>query len=236
MPPSSSWPSSAASERPYKRMPSTPPTKTDDRGLKQHRPYRSRSKKSHRSHRSRSRRPDSALRQFTHSRMDRASVNRLLFDTADAAKGRTEFTRFDPDAVAHIAKIFVGFGIDSFMEPRSTRADQRARFLADARKPYRFKSMRMIREIPDAPPPVKRGRDLATMGYSEILTPQRSKSHRVDFPTIDGALRPVRDMVNAISEEVARGGSNPPTFPPLHSTKLPRAPVFTADYRPSNRL
>ena len=129
----------------------------------------------------------------------------MCFDIANAVEERAEFSRFTPDVVAVTATILVRFGIESFVELRSTRIDQRSHFLADAKKPYRFKSMKMVRELFATFPPVKKGRNLASMDFNEIQIPHRLKSLHLDCSTISGTLRPVQEMVNAISEEMARG-------------------------------
>ena len=195
-------------------MPSTPLTKRNDRVAKSPLPRQARSGKSPRRDRSRSQRSGCSLHQYIPPSDERASINRLCFDIADAAKDRPEFTLFDPDVAALTDKTFVRFGTGSFVDLRSTRADLRSHFLTDAKKTYRFKPMKMIQGIFAAPPPVKRGRDIDSVEFADALTPQRLESLRPDFPTIAGALRLAQEMVNASSEEVARGGANPQPFHP----------------------
>ena len=98
------------------------------------------------------------------------------------------------------------------------RVDQRSRFLADAKKSYRFKSMKMVREISPAFPPVKKGRGIAALEFTEIQISHRLKSLKLECPTISGTLRPAQDMASAISEEIAKGESNPQ---PPHPYMIP---------------
>ena len=94
-----------------------------------------------------SQRSDSTTHDYHPSAAYLKLINRMCFDISLAIRGREEFRRFPPDAVSTTASIFVRFGIESFDEIRSTRVDQRSHFLADAKKSYRFKSTKLIREI-----------------------------------------------------------------------------------------
>ena len=75
----------------------------------------------------------------------------------DAIRDRAEFAKFDIHSIANSARILVRFGLVTFAEMRSTRADQRAHFIADAKKSYRFKSLKLIRELSSLFRPIKRG-------------------------------------------------------------------------------
>ena len=91
--------------------------------------------------------------------------------------------------------------------------------------------MKMIQGIFAASPPVKRGRNIDSVEFTETLAPQRLESLRPDFSTIAGALRLVQEMVNAISEEIARGEANPQPFHPYiipNYHERPRLPRITA--------
>ena len=164
--------------------------------------------------RSPSQRSNSTEHRYIPSRAERQSINRMCFAIAEGVKERAEFTRFCPDTVATTATILVRFGIETFEELRSTRADQRSHFLADAKKSYRFKSMKMIHELFATFPPLKKGRNITAMDFNEIQITQRLKSLKLDLSSISGTLRPVQEMVNAISEEIARGEANPQSFHP----------------------
>ena len=69
--------------------------------------------------------------------------------------------------------------------------------------------MKTVREIFASFPPVKKGGNIAQLEYNEIMIPHRLKRFQIDLSSIAGALRPVREMANAISEEIARGNPTP---------------------------
>ena len=54
-------------------------------------------------------------------------------DISEAIRDRAEFTKFDLHSIANTSRILVRFGVESFAEMRSTRADQRSHFVADAK-------------------------------------------------------------------------------------------------------
>ena len=88
-------------------------------------------------------------------------------DINEAIRERAEFTKFTAQSVSTTAQILVRFGIDTFQELRTTRADQRSHFIADAKKSYRFKSLKMLHELFALFPPTKKG------GISLRLSSQR---------------------------------------------------------------
>ena len=149
----------------------------------------------------------------------------------EAINDRAEFTRFSPASIDATATIFARFGIDTFTDLRSTRADQRSHFLADAEKAYGFTEMKLVREIFATLPPVKKGGNIASVEFNEIHLPIRLKNFHVDLSRATGTLRPVQEMVNAISEEIARGESNPQPFHPYiipNYHERPWSPRITA--------
>ena len=77
-------------------------------------------------------------------------------DIAESLRDRTEFSKFNAHAIANTAQILVRFGIESSQELRAKRADQRAHFIADAKKSYGFKSPKLARELFSLFPPVKK--------------------------------------------------------------------------------
>ena len=74
--------------------------------------------------------------------------------------------------------------------------------------------MKLIHELFATFPPLKKGRNIATVEFNEIHLPHRLKNFTVDLSSIAGTLRPVQEMVNAVSEEIARGEANPQPFHP----------------------
>ena len=65
----------------------------------------------------------------------------------EAIKERAEFTKFTASSISDTALILVRFGIDSFEEMRTTRADQRAHFIAGAKKLDGLRSLKLTREL-----------------------------------------------------------------------------------------
>ena len=106
---------------------------------------RSRSNNSHRSE-----------LEYRPSRDELKFITRLRTDLLEAVAERPDFARFSHTSADTTATILVRFGIETFNELRSTRADQRAHFIADAKKAYGFKSMKFLHEIFAAFPPVKK--------------------------------------------------------------------------------
>ena len=89
----------------------------------------------------------------------------------------------------------------------------------------------MARELFDTFPPVKKCRSIAALEFNEIQIPRRLKSIRFDLSGISGTLRPAQEAVSAISEEIARGESNPqPSHPYVipNYHEHPRLPKNTA--------
>ena len=132
--------------------------------------------------------------------------------------------------MANTARILVRFGIESFRELRTTRGDQRAHLIADAKKSNGFKSLKLVRELFSLFPPIKRGWNIASLEYTEAHLPKRLQNCTADLSTLAGSLRPTQEMVNLISEDTARGESNPHPFPPLLrriTTFAPGVPVLT---------
>ena len=74
--------------------------------------------------------------------------------------------------------------------------------------------MKMAREVSPDPPPLKKSRNVDALEFTGIQIPHRLKSLKFDCSAISGTLRPTRDMVSAISGEIAKGESNP--HPPTH--------------------
>ena len=72
----------------------------------------------------------------------------------------------------------------------------------------------MIRELFALFPPVKRGRDIAAIEFNEVHLPRRLSSFAANLSTISGTLRPVQEMISAVSEEIARGEADPQPFHP----------------------
>ena len=48
-------------------------------------------------------------------------------------------------------------------------------------------------------PPVKKGVNVDEVDFAEMHTPTRLQHFPADFSSIDGALRPVQELVNAVS-------------------------------------
>ena len=174
------------------------------------RPHRS---KSHTA-RSNSRLSNSSSHEYRPSRGEKTPIEQFVRDIEDVIKDRSEFNRFPKDSIRLTGMILVRFGIESFSELRSTRIDQRSHFLADAKKSYRSKSMKLIHEIFATFPPIKKGSNIATAEFNEIHLPRRLGNFAVDLSAIAGTLRPVQVMANAVSEEIARGEANPQPFHP----------------------
>ena len=176
--------------------------------------------------RSSSQRSDSTIHDYRPSTAESKLINRTCFDISLAIRDRDEFQRFSPDAISTTTSIFVRFGIESFEELRSTRSDQRSHLLADAKKSYRSKSMKLIREIFASSPPVKKGRNIASVEFNEIHLPNRLGNFKIDLAAIDGTLRPVQEMASAISEEIARGQANTHPFHPYIIPNYHERPWF----------
>ena len=85
----------------------------------------------------------------------------------------------------------------------------RARFLNDVEKAYGSKSTRPIREITAVSPPMKRGRDPASIEFGEIRRARSIACFTDDIPEAACAPKPTQEMVSAISDELARGDANP---------------------------
>ena len=181
---------------------------------------RSRSKRKT-STRSSSRASGSSTHAYRPGPEEQALINSMCTDISDAIKERAEFQKFDIHSVANTARILVRFGIESFEEMRSTKADQRAHFIADAKKSYRFKSLKLTHELFALFPPIKRGRNIASIEYNEVHLPKRLKNFSADLSSLGGTLRPTQEMVNVVSEAIARGEANPQPF----------MPFVTADYQ-----
>ena len=141
-------------------------------------------------------------------------------EISDAVRDRTEFTKFDIHSIANTARILVRFGLDTFAEMRSTRSDQRAHFIADAKKSYGFKSLKLTHELFAPSPPLNRGGNIAAIEFNEVHLPKRLENFTVNLSSISGLLRPSQEMVNLVSEQIARGEANPQPF----------VPYVTADY------
>ena len=164
--------------------------------------------------RSLSKHSNSTEHEYRPSRDEKVFIEDLVRDLSAVITDRSDFARFSKGSVRLAATILVRFGIETLAELRSTRSDQRSHFLADAKKSYGSKSMKLVHEIFATFPPVKKGRNIATVEFNEIHLPRRLKNFTVDLSTIAGTLRPTQEMVNAVSEEIARGESNPQPFHP----------------------
>ena len=75
----------------------------------------------------------------------------------DAIRERAEFAKSDDSAILNTSRIIVLFGIDTFTEFRTTRSDQRAHIIDDAKKSHGPKSTQLLREVPGPPAPDKAG-------------------------------------------------------------------------------
>ena len=157
--PKSSNPSPADSFHRFNQPAATPQRSRRNTPPNKKRSNRSKKRRSTQRNRSHSQHSNSTEHRYTPTREERKSINRMCFDIAEAVQGRHDFIRFPPETVALTATIFVRFGVDSFTELKSTRADQRSHFLADAKKPYRFKSMKMAREIFPRAPTAQKGEE-----------------------------------------------------------------------------
>ena len=182
---------------------------------------RSRSRKRRRASRSDSRATGSSTHAYRPGQEEQALINGMISELTEAIRDRAEFSKFDIHSIANSARILIRFGIESFAELRSTRADQRGHFIADAKKSYRFKSLKLIHELFSLFPPVKRGRNIASIEYNEVHLPKRLKGFTANLSSLAGTLRPTQEMVNVVSEAIARGEANPQPF----------FPYVTADYQ-----
>ena len=77
------------------------------------------------------------------------------------------------------------------------------------------------RARPSLSPPLKRWGNIASVDYNESHLPRRLGSFTDQLSRVGGTLRPTQEMVNLISEDIARGEANPQPF----------APFVAADYR-----
>ena len=131
-----------------------------------------------------------------------------------------EFAKFDIHMIANTARILVRFGVDSMTELRAIRADRRAHFVDDAKKSYHFKSLKLMRELFALFPPIKKGINITSAEYNEVHLPKRLQNFTANLSALAGTLRPTQEMVNLVSEDIARGEANP----------QPYFPFATADY------
>ena len=90
----------------------------------------------------------------------------------------------------------------------------RGHFIADAKKHYGFKSLKLLRELFTSFPPLRRGRNIAPIEFTEVHLPRRLQNFTADLSSLAGTLRPQQDMVNFVSEQLARGEANPQPFQP----------------------
>ena len=142
----------------------------------------------------------------------------------EAIRDRVEFERFNSDTIARAALALVRFGIDAFDELRSTRADQRVHFISGAKKSYGFKSLKLLRELFALSPPLRKGRNIAHVEFTEVHLANRLQSFTANLSSLAGSLRPSQDMVNAVSELIARGESNPQPYHPYIAPNLSDRP------------
>ena len=108
-------------------------------------------------------------------------IEALRKDIAEAIRERAEFTKFTPQSISTTALLLVRFGIGNFQELRTTRADQRSHFIADAKKSYGFKSLKMTNELFALSPPPKRGRDIAKIEFDEVHLPRRLENFQLTY-------------------------------------------------------
>ena len=71
-----------------------------------------------------------------------------------------------------------------------------------------------------SPPPVKKGGNITAIEYNEVHLPKRLGNFTVNLSPLAGSLRPTQEMVNLLSEQIARGEADPQPF----------FPYVTADY------
>ena len=67
----------------------------------------------------------------------------------------------------------------------------------------------MAREMFALFPPLKEGGNIDTVEFDEPQLPRTPANFTVDIPPMSGAIVPIREMVNFISEEIDRGDANP---------------------------
>ena len=62
--------------------------------------------------------------------------------------------------------------------------------------------------------PIKRGRNISAIEFNESHLPKRLKDSKADLSSLSGTLKPVQEMVNWVSEQLARGEANPQPYHP----------------------
>ena len=196
---------------------------------------RERSRSQIRHTRSSSRATISANHEFAPSREERKAIDLMILEISEAIRDRAEFSKFDNRSVANTALILIRFGLDTFTELKTTRVDQRNHFIADAKKSYGFKSLKLLHELFALFPPIKRGRNIAAIEFNEVHLPRRLANFTANLSSLAGTLRPVQEMVNAVSEEIARGGGQPPTISALYRSELIGTPLASPFHRSCER-
>ena len=134
----------------------------------------------------------------------------MITEITEGIRDRAEFLKFDTASIANTSLILVRFGIETFTELKTTRIDQRNHFIADAKKSYGSKSLKLLHELFALFPPINRGRNIASIEFNEVHLPRKLANFTANLSSRSGALRPVQEMVNAVSEEISRGGKPTP--------------------------
>ena len=167
---------------------------------------------------------------------EQSLINAMCSDISEAIRDRVEFAKYDTHSVANTARILVRFGLGSFAEFRPARPDQRAHFIADAKKSYGFKSLKLTHDLFSLFPPLKRGQNIDSIEFNEVHLPKRLAGCADSLANLAGALRPTQEMVNLISEDIARGEANPQPFIPYVSADYHLHPWITRITAHANAL
>ena len=110
--------------------------------------------------RSSSRATRSSAHNYRPCAAEQRSIEAMCNDITEDIRDRAEFAKFDLHCIDNTARIFARFGLGSFSEMRPTRADQRSHFVADAKKSYGFKSLKLTHELFALSPPSRKGETL----------------------------------------------------------------------------
>ena len=99
----------------------------------------------------------------------------------------------------------------------------------------------MIRELCAPSPPTKDGRAAASVEFNEVHLLRTIGGFAPNLSGVDGALRPVQEMVNLAAEDIAHDEGNPMSFRPyirpiyIDHTWLPRRPAHLGARGAENR-
>ena len=122
------------------------------------------------------------------------------------------------------------FGRNTLVEDNHAKGHKRTQFLADVRKEQRFTALYFIYEIFEVSPPPTGGRNLQNVEFADLGIPLSLSSYTASLLSVVSILQPSQEMVNEISEALAKAEACPPPHKPYISpeyTARPWLPIMS---------